>query len=376
MSFADLQDYLLSSLPLSTLLCGLITMGLLSWLRPRGRISFYHAKDNSLLLTKKSEKAGAEEKVTFTDICREATPAKCNLNPFLFNGHLQTAYTAIKYDGVPVYYKRTMFESDSPAFSGQFAMDFVVEPYEMPKDDVLVDSERKYTQPSGLPVRTSFFSEDEVAALPSDDTKPMLVTLHGLSGGSHEIYLRHVLHPLIADGNWEACVVNSRGCAQTKISTGVLYNARATWDLRQAIKWLRKTYPNRPLFGIGFSLGANILANVSFYCCLLSMNHLYILMMMQYLGEEGEACELKSAVLCASPWNLETCSLNLQRTWLGMEVYSKTMGSSMKRLFEQYVNRFLHTVLSTNLYQPCRRNQQEPESGYRSSEENHLSARV
>ena len=91
----------------------------------------------------------------------------------------------------------------------------------------------------------------------------MLVTLHGLSGGSHEIYLRHVLHPLIADGNWEACVINSRGCAQTKISTGVLYNARATWDIRQAIKWLRKTYPNRPLFGIGFSLGANILANVS-----------------------------------------------------------------------------------------------------------------
>ncbi|OJJ81936.1 putative hydrolase, alpha/beta fold family [Aspergillus glaucus CBS 516.65] len=293
-------------------------MGLLSWLRPRGRISFYHAKDNSLLLTRKSEKPGAEEKVTFTDICREATPAKCNLNPFLFNGHLQTAYTAIKYDGVPVYYKRTMFESDSPAFSGQFAMDFVVEPYEMPKDDVLIDSERKYTQPSGLPVRTSFFSEDEVTALPSDDTKPMLVTLHGLSGGSHEIYLRHVLHPLIADGNWEACVVNSRGCAQTKISTGVLYNARATWDLRQAIKWLRKTYPNRPLFGIGFSLGANILAN--------------------YLGEEGEACELKAAVLCGSPWNLEVCSLNLKRTWLGMEVYSKTMGSSMKRLFEQHVD--------------------------------------
>jgi len=65
-------------------------------------------------------------------------------------------------------------------------------------------------------------------------------------------------------------------------------------------------------------------------------------MLVQYLGEEGEACELKAAVLCASPWNLEVCSLNLQRTWLGMEVYSKTMGSSMKRLFEQYANRFAH----------------------------------
>ncbi len=93
------------------------------------------------------------------------------------------------------------------------------------------------------------------------DTKPMLVTLHGLSGGSHEIYLRHVLKPIV-DAGWEACVVNSRGCAKSKITTGILYNARATWDVRQVVKWLRKTFPNRPLFGIGYSLGANILVNV------------------------------------------------------------------------------------------------------------------
>lgn len=57
---------------------------------------------------------------------------------------------------------------------------------------------------------------------------------------------------------------------------------------------------------------------------------------MQYLGEEGEGCELKAAVVCSNPWNLEAGSLALQRTWLGMEVYSKTMGTSMKRLFERF----------------------------------------
>jgi predicted alpha/beta-fold hydrolase len=31
----------------------------------------------------------------------------------------------------------------------------------------------------------------------------------------------------------------------------------------QVVKWLKKTFPNRPLFGLGFSLGANILTNVS-----------------------------------------------------------------------------------------------------------------
>ncbi|KAJ5338866.1 AB-hydrolase YheT [Penicillium brevicompactum] len=303
----------LNSIPLSVLLSGLIAMGVLSWLRPKGRIAFHHAKDNSLMLTKKS---GKEQ--SFVDVCRSATPETCNLNPFLYNGHLQTAWTTLKHDNVPVYYKRRMFESESPGFAGHYAMDFVVEPYEMPTDPELLDQARKHTQDSGLPPRTSFYSGEELAALPSDDTKPMLVVLHGLSGGSHEVYLRHILAPLVADGTWEACVVNSRGCAQTKISTGVLYNARATWDVREAVKWLRKTFPNRPLFGIGFSLGANILTN--------------------YLGEEGDNCQLKGAVICASPWNLTVSNVKLQDTWIGKNIYSKAMGTSMKKLFEQHVD--------------------------------------
>lgn len=31
----------------------------------------------------------------------------------------------------------------------------------------------------------------------------------------------------------------------------------------QVVKFLSKTFPNRPLFGLGFSLGANMLTNVS-----------------------------------------------------------------------------------------------------------------
>lgn len=307
----------LSQLPVSILLSVVLAMGILSCIWPSARVSFFHSKQNRLFLTRKSAKSGTAEQTTLADICRAATPKKCQLNPFLFNGHLQTAWTVVKMDDVPVYYKRRMFESDHEMYTGQFAMDFVVNPYKTPDDDEATDKARNYTLPSGLPERTTFFSEAELASLPSDDTKPMLVALHGLSGGSHELYLRHVLAPLVADGSWEACVVNSRGCSQTKISSGVLFNARATWDVRQAVKWLRKTFPNRPLFGIGFSLGANILTN--------------------YLGEEGDACQLKAAVICASPWTLDVSSVNLQRTWLGLNVYSKAMGTNMKKLFEEHV---------------------------------------
>lgn len=184
-------------------------------------------------------------------VCQEATPP-CHLNPLLFNGHLQTMWTSLKNDGPPIYYKRKLFEAKDPEYRGSFAVDFVVKP-NADKDE-------------SLPIRTTYFTEAEGEGIGSLDTQPMLVVLHGLSGGSYEIYLKHVLWPLInahEEQQWEACVVNSRGCALHKITSSILYNARATWDCRQTVGWLRKKFPNRPLFGIGFSLGANILTNVS-----------------------------------------------------------------------------------------------------------------
>jgi predicted alpha/beta-fold hydrolase len=202
----------------------------------------FYSHSSPLALTTKDGKT-----VSLLDICKDSTPP-CYLNPFLFNGHLQTIYTAIKWSDIPIYYKRRIFEATLPEVSGIFAVDFVVPPYAAPVDET-------------LPPRTTYYTPEEFDNIGSDDEKPMLITLHGLSGGSHEIYLRSVLDPLFRAG-WAACVVNSRGCAMSKISSGVLYNARATWDVRQVVTWAREKWPRRKLFGIGFSLGANILTNV------------------------------------------------------------------------------------------------------------------
>jgi len=206
------------------------------------RTSFY-SHVSSLELPAKDQGA---KRTSLLDFCKSITPI-CRLNPLLFNGHLQTFWTAVKSYDIPIYYKRRIFSAEDPAFAGTFAVDFVVGDYEGTDES--------------LPPRTTYYKDLEFENIGSQDAKPMLVTLHGLSGGSHEIYLRHVLRPVVEAG-WEACVVNSRGCAMSKITTGVLYNARATWDIRQIVKWLRQKFPNRPLFGLGFSLGANILVNV------------------------------------------------------------------------------------------------------------------
>ena len=241
------------------------------------------------------------EHTTLRNLVQSAIPP-CRLNPLLFNGHLQTMWTAVHDDGPPVIYKRAYFQSEHEVYKGQFAVDFVVD-YPSPKDET-------------LPERTTYYSEDEFKNLGSSDDKPMVIACHGLTGGSHEVYLRQTIAPLTAAG-WEACVINARGCALSKITSPVMFNARTTWDLRQLVKWLRKTFPNRPLFGVGFSLGGNLLTN--------------------YVGEEGADCQLKAAVVISNPWNLEVSHYALVRSIIGRDIYSRALCTNVHGLFERYV---------------------------------------
>ncbi|KAF2731439.1 carboxylesterase-like protein [Polyplosphaeria fusca] len=242
-------------------------------------------------------------------LIQQTTPP-CRLNPLLFNGHLQTMYTALKSPGPPIHYKRKLFSSTHPIYPGTFAVDFVTLPPSNPEE---IDAT--------LPERTTRFSADEEAELGGEDEKPMLVCLHGLTGGSHEVYLREVLAQLVEDGAWAACVVNGRGCAMSEITSPQLFNARATWDVRQTVQFLLQKFPNRALYGVGYSLGANILTN--------------------YVGEEGSGCVFRAAVACSNPWNLEVCHHALMRSWVGREVYSKTMGGNMMGLFARHKEQIL-----------------------------------
>ncbi|KAF1814459.1 AB-hydrolase YheT [Eremomyces bilateralis CBS 781.70] len=247
-------------------------------------------------------KTNGGKETEFAEIVRKVIPP-CHLNPLLFNGHVQTCWTAVNQAAPKTHYRRRVFQAENPAFVGSFAVDFVVDS-KADKPDV------------SLPPRTTFFTDEEFKGIGSEDGKPMLVLLHGLSGGSHEVYLRHALEEVTNEGGWEACVINARGCARSQITSEVLFNARATWDVRQLVKWLRETFPNRPLFAVGFSLGANILTN--------------------YLGEEGDNSVIKAAVVCSNPWNLDVSNHVLQNSFLGLNVYSKVMGTNMKGLFEQH----------------------------------------
>jgi predicted alpha/beta-fold hydrolase len=90
------------------------------------------------------------------------------------------------------------------------------------------------------------------------------------------------------------------------------------------MKFLRCRFPNRRFYAVGFSLGANILCNV---------NLTLIGLTSQYLGEEGKDSPFVAASSVCNPWQLKVTADALFSTVIGRQLYCKTMGLNLKRVF-------------------------------------------
>ncbi|GAA6060967.1 hypothetical protein JCM10212_006549 [Sporobolomyces blumeae] len=156
------------------------------------------------------------------------------------------------------------------------------------------------------------------------DARPILVIAHGLTGGSHESYVRNILSRVTrpkAEGGlgWRGAVVNSRGCANTPVTSPHLYNGGVTNDLRSALAFISHFAPDAPLYGIGFSLGANQIC--------------------KYAGEEGEDSPLKGVISLGAPFDFVKGNVALSSSWL-RRIYSKAMGANLKRLLKRHEYEF------------------------------------
>ncbi|KAH7916065.1 AB-hydrolase YheT [Hygrophoropsis aurantiaca] len=205
---------------------------------------------------------------------------------WLSNGHLQTLYCVLgdfsKRDAV--VYKRTYIRLRD---GGTLGLDFVA---------------------------------TENSTIQSDT--PIIVVMHGLTGGSYESYVRAILAPAcssVQQGGlgYRAVVINFRGCAGVPITSPQLYSAGHTDDLRQALFYISHRYPKAPLLGLSFSLGANV--------------------MTRYVAEEGEHCRLRSACVLACPWNLTANTTKLLSTYIGRHIYSQGMGRNLVNLLKRHV---------------------------------------
>ncbi|KAJ7494803.1 Alpha/Beta hydrolase protein [Mycena galericulata] len=154
-----------------------------------------------------------------------------------------------------------------------------------------------------------------------DDDTPIIVVQHGLTGGSHEPYVRAILAPActpVRKGGlgYRAVVVNFRGCSGVPITSPKFYTAAHTDDLRQALMYLAFKCPRAPLLGLGFSIGANIMA--------------------RYLAEEGSRSLLSSGCVLACPWDLARSTVRMLESLLGRHLYLRGMGRNVLALIRHH----------------------------------------
>ncbi|EIW85205.1 AB-hydrolase YheT [Coniophora puteana RWD-64-598 SS2] len=234
--------------------------------------------------------SASEESVSISEFVQRRCPSLArDFVPawWLFNGHLQTLYSVLgdftKTDNV--IYQRTYLRLQD---GGTLGLDFTG------PDDTQCEADA-----------------------------PMIVVLHGLTGGSYESYVRAILapacSPLSEQGlGYRAVVVNFRGCAGVPLTSPQLYSAGHTDDIRQALFYISQRYPTAPLVGVGFSLGANV--------------------MTRYVAEEGELSRLRSLCILGCPWDLQANTDKLTSTYLGHHVYSKGMGRNLVNLLRRHVD--------------------------------------
>ncbi|RPD70517.1 AB-hydrolase YheT [Lentinus tigrinus ALCF2SS1-7] len=161
---------------------------------------------------------------------------------------------------------------------------------------------------------------------PVSQGENVLFVAHGLTGGSHESYVRAVLSRVTPDKSagglgFRAVVLNFRGCNGSPVVTPRLYHAGSSDDVGNVILWICHAFPECKIYGIGFSLGANILT--------------------KYAGEEGEDCPLQGFVTLANPWHFVRGAHFLPSTFTGRFIYRWVLGGALRTLLHLHRRVFL-----------------------------------
>ena len=137
---------------------------------------------------------------------------------------------------------------------------------------------------------------------------PMVLLIHGLSGGFESKYLRGTAR-LLLDRGFRCVIFQQRGAGGEPNLKPQSYHHGASHDLREVLAELKRREPATPLYAVGWSLGGNVL--------------------LKCLGEDGERSPLSAAVSISAPFLLHECALHLSRGF--PRLYQNNMLRELKR---------------------------------------------
>ena len=269
-----------------------------------------------------------DSKVDLAEFVSEHVPAlkdgaKFQLDAKLFTGILQTMYlsTADYSKSFPLFYGREIVQFEDGVCTADWVRSDWSEKYKFDKatnkfDKKSFDADEAETHPEGWPrlqPRTRYMSEEEKAETLSDD-RPVVIIMHGLAGGSHEPIIRSIATHIsqMDGGKFQVVVLNTRGCARSKITTHALFTGLHTGDIEHFALREKARFPDRNLYAVGCSFGALMLAN--------------------YLGRVGDKTPLKAAMCFSAPWDMVLSAEKLQHDFWSRNLFSKTITQFLVRL--------------------------------------------
>ncbi len=152
---------------------------------------------------------------------------------------------------------------------------------------------------------------------PADDagkkSKPLVLVFHGMGGNALSGYMRSMAERL-HDAGHPVLLWNHRGAGRSAESCKYFHHPGFTEDIRRLVDYLRderSEWIANGIFGVAFSLGANLL--------------------LKYLAETGEESALDVGVSISAP--------------IDMEVTSRNLRTGSNRLFDRYLLRKQKTEL-------------------------------
>jgi uncharacterized protein len=94
------------------------------------------------------------------------------------------------------------------------------------------------------------------------NTDPTVLCVHGLCGSHESSYLMRLVNRLSPQG-YKVVRFNMRGCGSGRGHAKNIFHSGRSDDLFEAVKFLKKQFPQSPITLIGFSLGGNIVLKMA-----------------------------------------------------------------------------------------------------------------
>ena len=110
---------------------------------------------------------------------------------------------------------------------------------------------------------------------------------HGLTGSYKSSYIQGVMYALNQEG-YTTVLMHFRGCSGRENTLARSYHSGETGDAKEFLSSLKQKFPKRKLFGVGYSLGANMLLKLT--------------------GEMKKDSLLDAAVAISAPMQLDRCA--------------------------------------------------------------------